>query len=297
MDNKKMLNNIIKGDSISMMKIISDKSIDMILCDLPYGLTQNNWDRIIPLDKLWEQYNRIIKNDGVIVLTSSGMFTAQLMLSNPSMFKYKLIWLKSKATNFLNAKKQPLRKYEEICVFYKKQPTYNPQMVIASPYNKGVRKNQLTGSYGTFSATEGKSNGERYPNDILYFKTAESEGKTYHPTQKPVELGRYLIRTYTNKGDVVLDNTCGSGSFLVSALLEGRNFIGIDKDEESQRFKNDNISYINICKQRLKENFKVLDVDTKSELKKVNCIKLFMDEEGKKDIKKQRAKMNRGGVK
>lgn len=296
MDNKKMLNNVIKGDSISMMKTINNKSIDMILCDLPYGHTQNNWDSIIPLEKLWEQYNRIIKNDGVIVLTSSGMFTAQLMLSNPSMFKYKLIWLKSKATNFLNAKKQPLRKYEEICVFYKKQPTYNPQMTVANPYNKGVRKNQLTGSYGIFSATEVKSDGERYPNDILYFKTAESEGKTYHPTQKPVELGRYLIRTYTNKGDVVLDNTCGSGSFLVSALLEGRNFIGIDKDEESQRFKNDNISYINICKQRLKENFKILDVDTKSKLEKVNCIKLFMDEESKIEIKKQPININRGGA-
>ena len=291
-----MLNNVIKGDSISMMKTINNKSIDMILCDLPYGHTQNNWDSIIPLEKLWEQYNRIIKNDGVIVLTSSGMFTAQLMLSNPSMFKYKLIWLKSKATNFLNAKKQPLRKYEEICVFYKKQPTYNPQMTVANPYNKGVRKNQLTGSYGIFSATEVKSDGERYPNDILYFKTAESEGKTYHPTQKPVELGRYLIRTYTNKGDVVLDNTCGSGSFLVSALLEGRNFIGIDKDEESQRFKNDNISYINICKQRLKENFKILDVDTKSKLEKVNCIKLFMDEESKIEIKKQPININRGGA-
>ena len=122
-----------------------------------------------------------------------------------------------------------------------------------------MRKSQLTGSYGDFSSVEVKSDGDRYPNDILYFKTAESEGATYHPTQKPVELGRYLIRTYTNHGDVVLDNTCGSGSFLVSAVLEGRNFIGIDKDEESSRFKNDEISYINISRIRVKNAFLNLD--------------------------------------
>lgn len=258
-DNHNLLNNVIKGDSIEKMKLIKDESIDLILCDLPYGHTQNDWDSIIPLDLLWEQYERIIKPNGAILLTSSGMFTAKLMLSNHEIFKYKIVWEKSKSTNFLNAKRQPLRKYEEICVFYKKQATYNPQMTNGKAYNKGIRKDQLTGSYGDFSPVEVKSEGLRYPTDIVYFKTAESEGNVYHPTQKPVELGRYLVRTYSNKGDVVLDNTCGSGSFLVSAVLEGRNFIGIDKDEESNRFKNDKVSYVDISKKRVLEAFNSLD--------------------------------------
>lgn len=263
MNNNKYINNVIKGDTIEVMKNIESKSIDMILCDLPYGHTQNNWDSNIPLDELWNEYNRIIKDNGAIVLTSSGMFTAQLMMSNPKMFKYRMIWEKSKATNFLNAKKQPLRKFEDICVFYKKQPTYNPQMSAGSPYNKGTRKNQLTGSYGLFSPSEVKSEGNRYPNDIVYFKTAESEGKVYHPTQKPVSLGRYLIKTFTNPGDVVLDNTCGSGSFLVAAVLEGRNIIGIDLDQDSNRFKNDKVSYIEISKQRVLNTYNNLKRDSK----------------------------------
>lgn len=263
MNNNKYINNVIKGDTIEVMKNIESKSIDMILCDLPYGHTQNNWDSNIPLDELWNEYNRIIKDNGTIVLTSSGMFTAQLMMSNPKMFKYRMIWEKSKATNFLNAKKQPLRKFEDICVFYKKQPTYNPQMSAGSPYNKGTRKNQLTGSYGLFSPSEVKSEGNRYPNDIVYFKTAKSEGKVYHPTQKPVSLGRYLIKTYTNPGDVVLDNTCGSGSFLVAAVLEGRNIIGIELDQDSNRFKNDKVSYIEISKQRVLNTYNNLKRDSK----------------------------------
>lgn len=263
MNNNKYINNVIKGDTIEVMKNIESKSIDMILCDLPYGHTQNNWDSLIPLDELWNEYNRIIKDNGAIVLTSSGMFTAQLMMSNPKMFKYRMIWEKSKATNFLNAKKQPLRKFEDICVFYKKQPTYNPQMSAGSPYNKGTRKNQLTGSYGLFSPSEVKSEGNRYPNDIVYFKTAESEGKVYHPTQKPVSLGRYLIKTFTNPGDVVLDNTCGSGSFLVAAVLEGRNIIGIELDQDSNRFKNDKVSYIEISKQRVLNTYNNLKRDSK----------------------------------
>lgn len=225
----------------------------MILCDLPYGTTQNKWDSVIPLDLLWEEYNRIIKDNGAIVLTSNGIFTAKLILSNSKNFKYKWVWEKSKATNFLNSKKQPLRKHEDICVFYKKQPTYNPQMTAGEAYSKGVRKNQLTGSYGDFQPVLVQSEGERYPTDIIYVKTAESEGKVYHPTQKPVELGRYLIRTYTNEGDVVLDNTCGSGSFLVAAILEGRNFIGIEKNADSELFKKDAIDYVELSKRRVKE--------------------------------------------
>ena len=223
---------LIKGDCLEVMDHIPSKSIDMILCDLPYGTTQNKWDSVIPLDKLWKQYERIIKDNGAIVLTAQGVFTAKLTLSNEKLFKYKIVWEKSKSTNFLNAKKQPLRKHEDICVFYKKQPIYNPQMRKGKPYNKGIRKDQLTGSYGDFKPVEVKSNGDRYPIDVVYFKTAESEGAVYHPTQKPIALGQYLIRTFTKQGDVILDNTCGSGSFLVSAVLENRNFIGIELDEK-----------------------------------------------------------------
>lgn len=250
------INKVYEEDCLKGMKKIKDKSIDLILCDLPYGTTQNKWDSVIPLDKLWKEYHRIIKDNGAIVLTSQGIFTAKLILSNEKYFKYKIIWEKSKATNFLNAKKQPLRKHEEICVFYKKPPTYNPQMGKGEAYNKGFRKKQLTGSYGDFKSTEVKSSGERYPTDIVYFKTAESEGKVYHPTQKPVELGRYLIRTYSNEGDIVLDNTCGSGSFLVSAILEKRNFIGFEKNEKVELFKNQEIDYIKVCEQRIEEAYK-----------------------------------------
>ena len=220
-----------QGNCLEVMKEIPDKSIDMILCDLPYGTTQNKWDSVIPLDELWKQYNRIIKPNGAIVLTSHGIFTAQLMLSQPKQFKYKWIWEKSKATNFLNSKKQPLRKYEEVCVFYRKQPTYNPQMREGEPYNKGFRKNQLTGSYGDFSPVLVKSDGGRYPVDIVYFKTAESEGEVYHPTQKPVDLLEYLIKTYTNESMIILDNCMGSGSTGVACINTNRKFIGIELDE------------------------------------------------------------------
>lgn len=247
------LNKIIEGDCLDVMSDIPDKSIDMILCDLPYGTTQNKWDSVIPLEELWEQYERIIKNNGVIALTSQGVFTAKLILSNEKQFKYKIVWEKSKPTNFLNAKKQPLRVHEDICVFYKGQPTYHPQMSNGVPYNKGTRKNQLSGSYGSFSPVEVKSDGQRYPTDVIYFKTAESEGPIYHPTQKPVELARYLIRTYSDEGGVVLDNTCGSGSFLVAAVLEKRPFIGIEKNEETILHKEKKIDLIEVCNLRVKE--------------------------------------------
>lgn len=246
-------NKVFEGDCLEVMKCIPEKSIDIILCDLPYGTTQNHWDSPIPLETLWKQYKRIIKDNGVIALTAQGLFSAKLMLSNQKLFKYKIVWEKSKPTNFLNAKKQPLRKHEDILIFYKQQPCYNPQMTQGVPYNKGFRKDQLTGSYGDFKTVEVKSNGERYPTDVIYFKTAESEGEVYHPTQKPVDLGRYLIRTFSKEGDIILDNTCGSGSFLVSAVLENRKFIGIEKNEEVYLHKKHHVDYIEICKKRIKE--------------------------------------------
>ena len=223
----------------------------MILCDLPYGTTQNKWDSVINLDALWEAYARVLKRSGAVVLTSQGVFTAKLILSNERWFKYKLVWEKSKPTNFLNAKKQPMRKHEDICVFYRAQPTYNPQMGEGAPYDKGVRKNQLSGSYGNFQPAHVHSPGGRYPTDVIYFKTSESEGPVWHPTQKPVELARYLIRTYTKPGDLILDNAFGSGSFLVAAAAEGRRFCGIEKNEDVHLFKKHAIDYLALAEQRL----------------------------------------------
>lgn len=266
------VNKVVQGDCLEVMQSIPDKSVDMVLCDLPYGTTQNKWDSVIDLDKLWAEYDRIVKDNGAIVLTSQGIFTAKLILSNEKIFKYKITWIKSKSTNFLNAKKQPLRKHEDICIFYKKQPTYNPQMTNGEAYDKGVRKDQYTGSYGDFKPKHVKSNGKRYPNDVVFYeeqslddyvyvKTAESEGKVYHPTQKPIELGRYLIKTFTNEGDIVLDNACGSGSFLLSALLENRKFIGIEKNEDVLLHKKKPIDYIKVCTDRIGETLKTKKIE------------------------------------
>jgi site-specific DNA-methyltransferase (adenine-specific) len=250
MEFKEMINDVHEGDCLDIMKLIPDGAIDMILCDLPYGTTRNEWDSIIDLKKLWKEYKRIIKQNGAIVLTGQGLFTAKLIIEGDKLFKYKFVWIKSKATNFLNANKQPLRKHEDICVFYKQQPIYNPQMSIGEPYTKSIRKDKPTGSYDKFKPVNKVSNGERYPTDIIdgynindhiYFRTAELEGEVFHPTQKPIELGRYLIKTFTNEGDVVLDNTCGSGSFLIAAKLENRQFIGIEQ----------NHIYVTISKERL----------------------------------------------
>ncbi len=271
-DINSIVNKVIQGDCLEVMQIIPNKSVDMILCDLPYGTTQNKWDSVINLKKLWTEYERIIKDNGIIALTAQGVFTAKLICSNENLFKYKIVWIKSKPTNFLNAKKQPLRKHEDICIFYKKQPTYNPQMTDGEPYDKGIRKDQYTGSYGDFKPKHVKSNGKRYPNDVvfyddahgddyIYIKTAESEGPVVHPTQKPVELGRYLIRTYTNPGDIVLDNACGSGSFLVSALLENRQFIGIEKNEDALLHKVDLVDYVEISINRIKETLKRKEIE------------------------------------
>lgn len=274
-DMSNVINRLFEGDCLEYMKEIPDGSVDMILCDLPYGMTQNKWDSYIPLDKLWEQYNRIIKTNGAIVLTSNGVFTAKLILSQPNIYKYKWVWEKSKPTNFLNAKKQPLRKHEDVCVFYKKQPVYHPQMTKGEPYDKGKRKNQQCGNYGDFESVHVASDGERYPTDIIYVKTAESEGPVLHPTQKPIELGRYMVRTYTNPGDIVLDNIFGSGSFLVAALMEGRNFIGIEKNEDVALFKREEIDYIDVAKKRLFLAWEGLDKKTKKHIDIQNLIKEF----------------------
>jgi site-specific DNA-methyltransferase (adenine-specific) len=246
-------NTLFEGDCLEILKQIPTASANLILCDLPYGTTQNRWDSVIDLERLWYQYKRILAPKGAVVLTSQGIFTAKLILSNEDWFKYKIVWEKSKSTNFLNAKKQPLRKHEDICIFYDRPATYNPQMTQGLPYDKGVRKDQLSGSYGDFLPVHVKSDGERYPSDVVYFKTAESEpGRSvWHPTQKPIELGRYLVRTFSNEGDVVLDNAFGSGSFLVAAAMEKRKFIGIELNKEVHRFKNERIDYVELATDRL----------------------------------------------
>ena len=228
------------GDCLELMKEIPDKSIDLILCDLPYGTTRNKWDSVIQFEPLWEQYNRIIKDNGAIVLFGSEPFTSLLILSNLMDFKYRLTWKKDGYTNFLNAKKQPLRQIEDICVFYKNQPTYNPQFKDGKPYKQlsGIPK----GNYDVLHCkkVETVNDGKRYPTDCVEFGKVK---KTVHPTQKPVALLEYLIKTYTNEGDVVLDNCMGSGSTCVAAVNTGRHYIGFELNEE----------YYDIACQRLDE--------------------------------------------
>jgi len=221
----------------------------MILCDLPYGTTACKWDTVIPLEPLWAQYKRIIKDNGAIVLTASQPFTSALVMSNIKMFKYDWYWEKDKGANFMFGNKMPLKNIETVSVFYNNQPTYNPQKTInpagvsrrhlyknPSKITKNVR--DVMGDNWKETELDDTQNyhGKDYepdkllPKQLIYF--AREQKRKTHPTQKPVALGRYLIRTYTNEGDLILDNTCGSGSFLVAAMLEKRNFIGIEKEEE-----------------------------------------------------------------
>ncbi len=259
-------NALLEGDCLQLLSQFPAHCVDLILCDLPYGTTQNPWDSPINLADLWALYRHVLKPSGAVVLTSQGLFTARLMMSNEKWFRYKLVWEKSKPTNFLNAKRQPLRKHEDVCIFSPHQPPYFPQMGVGVRYDKGVRKNQLSGSYGDFLPSRVRSDGERYPTDVVYFKTSESEGPVWHPTQKPVALGQYLVRTYSRPGDLVLDNTFGSGSFLVAALLEGRYFCGIEKNDDMQLFKKQKIDYITLASQRLGEAWQSLAGATRDEM-------------------------------
>lgn len=223
---------MILGECLEKMNDIQDKSIDMILCDLPYGTTRNKWDSIIPLDALWEQYNRIIKDNGVIVLTAQFLFSAKLMISNEKDYKYSWVWKKgNKPTGFLNAKKQPLRICEDVLVFYKNQCTYNPQMTKGAKCHSrgksvGTDKNN-TENYNKYK--EVNTDGDmKYPQTLIDF---ERDVDKLHPTQKPVALFEYLIKTYTNEGDLVLDNCSGSGTTAIASINTNRNFICIEKDE------------------------------------------------------------------
>ena len=230
--NEEPFNLIFNEECLSGMSRIPDGSIDLILCDLPYGTTQCKWDSIIPLDRLWEQYKRIIKDRGAIVLTASQPFTSLLVASNIKDFRYSWVWEKSKASGYLNSKKRPLCAHEDILVFSKKAPVYYPQMTLGVPYSKGTAL-RPTDVYGTQKETTVESkDGKRYPRSVQYFKTAESEGKVSHPTQKPTALFEYLIKTYTNEGDVVLDNCIGSGTTAIACINTNRRFIGFELDKK-----------------------------------------------------------------
>lgn len=233
---------LIKGECLERMKDIPDKSVDMILCDLPYGTTQNKWDSIIPLDKLWEQYCRIIKDNGAIVLFAQTPFDKVLGCSNLKMLKYEWIWEKTSATGHLNAKKMPMKAHENILVFYKKLPTYNPQKTTGHTPVHSYTKHQDDGSnYGkTLIGISGGGSTERYPRSVQVFKT-DKQKEALHPTQKPVSLLEYLIKTYTNENETVLDSCMGSGSTGIACVNTNRNFIGIELDD----------NYFNIAKNRI----------------------------------------------
>lgn len=227
-------NTIHKGDCLELMpKLIKDKSIDMIFCDLPYGTTQNKWDSVIPLDKLWSEYERVIKDNGAIVLFSAEPFTSVLINSNPKLYRYDLIWDKKLSSGFLNSKRMPLRRHEQIIVFYKKLPTYNPQMETRGKVRKkGIttETGKHTSNYGKFKNTVSENN-TYYPTSILEFSNANRSEKV-HPTQKPLSLIEYMIRTYTNEGDLILDNACGSGTTGLGAKNLKRDYIMIEQDPD-----------------------------------------------------------------
>jgi len=246
------------GDCLEVMKDIKDNSIDAIICDLPYGTTQNKWDSVIPLDLMWYEYERIIKNNGAIVLFSDSIFTAKLILSNEKLFKYELVWDKVVPSGFLNANKMPMRRHENILLFYKKLPTYNKQMKPRNPnahslgrvenYTKSKGKAEQS-NYGVINdkkINKIKDYSLKNPDSILEFTKGNSRGKykKLHPTQKPLKLLEWLVKTYTNQGDTILDNTMGSGTTGVACKNLNRNFIGIEKDK----------NYFDIASKRIKEH-------------------------------------------
>lgn len=240
------------GDCLEVMKNIPDNSVDLILCDLPYGITRNKWDSIIPLNKLWEQYKRITKENCAICLFADGMFMAKLMTSNPKMWRYNLVWNKVLPSGFLNANRMPLRTTEEIVVFYNKQPIYNPQKTKGTPnHSKGKAVNKTSDDEGRVNNNYGKytivdNNKElgdmKHPTSLITFSKPHPS-VSLHPTEKPVHLCEWLIKSYTNENMTVLDNCMGSGSTGVACVNTNRNFIGIELDE----------NYFNIAKERIEQ--------------------------------------------
>lgn len=227
-----LINKITCADCMDTLKQLPDKCIDVILCDLPYGTTACKWDTIIPFEPLWEQYKRITKDNSAIVLFGMEPFSSLLRCSNIEMFKYDWIYIKNKSSGWLNAKKQPLNSYEIISVFYNKQCIYNPQYEKAKKiYNRGFVKRKKSDCYGKEKDFTQEDNGFRYPKRTIYFNNNKTK-EQLHPTQKPVALFEYLIKTYTNEGDLVLDNCSGSGTTAIACMHTKRRFICIEKDPE-----------------------------------------------------------------
>ncbi len=244
------VNNIYLGDCIEVMKSIENKSIDMILCDLPYGTTRCKWDSIIDLEELWNQYCRIIKDNGAIVLFAQTPFDKVLGNSNLEMLRYEWIWEKTQATGHLNAKKMPMKAHENILVFYKNLPVYNPQKTIGhapiNTYTKYIATQNNTELYGDLSKEiSGGGSTDRYPRSVQIF-SSDKQKEHLHPTQKPIKLLEYLIKTYTNEGSIVLDNCIGSGTTAVACINTNRNYIGIEKDKEIYKTAVNRIKFKNI---------------------------------------------------
>lgn len=241
------INTVLHGDCLELMHGIPDGSIDMILCDLPYGSISISceWDIVIPFEPLWEQYKRIIKQNGAIVLTASQPFTSALIMSNLDMFGYELIWDKKKGSNPLLSNRMPMKSHENIIVFYKDQPTYNPQFTIGKPYKAqktaGTSSSNILVSYQKDTFQQKDNDGKRHPLSVM--EHSMHCGSKIHPTQKPVELFEKLIMTYTNEGNLVLDNTAGSGTTAIACLNTKRNYILMEKEEK----------YFNMINDRIKE--------------------------------------------
>ena len=230
---------LLLGDCLEILPTLPENSVDMVLCDPPYGTTACKWDSIISLDKLWEQYNRLCKEDGAMVFTASQPFATVLAGSNIKNFRYEWIWEKSQGTNPMNAKVMPLKSHENILVFYRKKPTYNPQMWFSKPYSGFSSDTAKIGEVYGKQQSKHRDNpeGSRYPRTILKFK----QEKGLHPTQKPVALMEYLIKTYTNRGETVLDNTMGSGTTGLACKNTERNFIGIESDNKYYEIAGDRL--------------------------------------------------------
>lgn len=240
----KLLNTVMQGDCLELMKDIPDGSIDAIITDPPYGTTACKWDSVIPFEPMWAELKRIIKPNGAIVLTARQPFTSALVMSNPKMFRQSWVWDKVIGVNFMNAKKMHVQGFEDVLIFYSKSPTFNPQMEAGKPYKDNRKteyrtKTEAIGSRAKYVVQD--NSGERYPRGIVKFSSRDN--KPLHPTQKPVALMEYLIKTYTHEGETVLDFTMGSGSTGVACVNTNRNFIGIELDEK----------YFEIAKARIEE--------------------------------------------
>lgn len=244
-------NKLYHGDCLEVMRDFPDHCVDLILADPPYStLNKSNpdaqWDKEVDLKALWAQYKRIIKPNGAILLFGQGLFAAKLIMSNPKWFKYDLVWNKIRKSNFLNCKRMPMRQHEQVLVFYKKPPTYNPQMVYAGPYQRNhsrkVSEMQTNTCYGKYRMAEQIISDYKYPNSILTFAKGHCKEDWLHSTAKPVNLLRWLILTYSNEGDLVLDSFAGSGSTLIAAIEEKRDFVGIELSDK----------YFDVCQKRVK---------------------------------------------